>query len=71
MGSPDTLTEYSTTFSEAWKGYGFEARGANPDRTGWPLEQCSYWLDGAIRLAYQLGDEKAAEKRFRLAWISS
>lgn len=56
------LDEYSTTFSEAWKGYGFEARGANPDGTGWPLEQCSYWLDGAIRLAYQLGDKKLLEK---------
>ncbi len=56
------LDEYCQTFGEAWKGYGFEARGAHPDGTGWPLEQCSYWLDGAIRLAYQLGDQRLLEK---------
>lgn len=56
------LDEYCNTFAEAWKGFGFEARGANPDGTGWPLEQCSYWLDGAIRLAYQLKDEMLLEK---------
>lgn len=56
------LDEYCRTFGEAWKGYGFEARGAHPDGTGWPLEQCSYWLDGAIRLAYQLGDQRLLEK---------
>ncbi len=56
------LDEYCATFGQAWKGFGFEARGANPDGTGWPLEQCSYWLDGAIRLAYQLDDRKLIEK---------
>jgi uncharacterized protein len=50
------LDEYSHTFGEAWKGHGFEAMGANPDGTGWPLEQASYWLDGAVRLAYILED---------------
>jgi hypothetical protein len=50
------LDEYSPTFGEAWKGYGFEAMGANTDGTGWPLEQASYWLDGAVRLAYILED---------------
>ena len=28
-----------------------------PDGTGWPLEQCAYWLDGAIRLGFVLHDE--------------
>ena len=50
------LDEYSKTFGEAWKGYGFEARGAEKDGTGWPLEQSSYWLDGAVRLAWILDD---------------
>jgi len=56
------LDEYCTTFAEAWKGFGFDAKGANPDGTGWPLEQSSYWLDGAIRLAYQLNDQRLLEK---------
>ncbi len=56
------LDEYSTTFAEAWKGYGFQARGANPDGTGWPLEQSSYWLDGAVRLAYLLNDQPLIAK---------
>ncbi|HEX7361682.1 MAG TPA: beta-L-arabinofuranosidase domain-containing protein [Bryobacteraceae bacterium] len=56
------LDEYSATFANAWKGFGFKARGANPDGTGWPLEQSSYWLDGAVRLAYQLNDPKLLEK---------
>lgn len=51
------LDEYSKTYGEAWKGYGFEARGAEKDGTGWPLEQSSYWLDGAVRLAWILDDE--------------
>ncbi|MFN0167646.1 MAG: beta-L-arabinofuranosidase domain-containing protein [Bryobacteraceae bacterium] len=56
------LDEYSATFAEAWKGYGFRARGANPDGTGWPLEQSSYWLDGAVRLAYVLNDQTLIAK---------
>lgn len=50
------LDEHSATFQDAWKGFGFPALGAHPDGTGWPLEQCSYWLDGAIRLGYVLND---------------
>ena len=50
------LDEYSTAFAEAWKGENFEAKGVGPDGTGWPLEQASYWLDGAVRLAYILKD---------------
>jgi hypothetical protein len=56
------LDEYSATFHEAWRGYGFSALGANADGTGWPLEQCSYWLDGAIRLGYMLGDQNLIRK---------
>ncbi len=56
------LDEYCATFHEAWRGYGFSALGANADGTGWPLEQCSYWLDGAIRLGYMLGDQKLIQK---------
>jgi hypothetical protein len=56
------LDEYSATFGEAWKAHGFEARGANPDGTGWPLEQSSYWLDGAVRLGYMLDDKNLIAK---------
>jgi len=56
------LDEYFATFREAWKGYGFDARGDNPDGTGWPLEQSSYWLDGAVRLAYILDDQALIAK---------
>ena len=56
------LDEYNATFGEAWKGYPFEARGAHPDGTGWPLEQSSYWLDGAVRLAYILDDKELIAK---------
>ena len=56
------LDEYSPTFGEAWKGYGFKARGAKPDGGGWPLEQCSYWLDGAVRLAFILKDSVLIKK---------
>ena len=56
------LDDYSPTFSEAWKGYGFKAMGATANGGGWPLEQCSYWLDGAIRLGYILKDSALIKK---------
>ena len=62
QGITGHLDEYNTTFHEAWRGYPFTARGAHPDGTGWPLEQCSYWLDGAVRLAYMLNDTALIEK---------
>lgn len=66
------LDEYSSTFGQAWKGYSFPARGANTDGTGWPLEQSSYWLDGAVRLAYILNDAALIEKvRTRLDTVVS
>ena len=56
------LDEYSPTFEKAWKGFGFKARGAMTNGGGWPLEQCSYWLDGAIRLGYILQDSALIRK---------
>lgn len=56
------LDEYSPTFGEAWKGYGFKAMGATANGGGWPLEQCSYWLDGAVRLGYILKDSVLIQK---------
>jgi uncharacterized protein len=56
------LDEYSTVYGQAWKGGPVEGLRANPDGTGWPLEQSSYWLDGAIRLAYILNDKALIDK---------
>lgn len=56
------LDEYENVYKYGWKGVGFKARGANPDGTGWPLEQCSYWLDGAVKLGYILGDTTLIRK---------
>ena len=56
------LDEHSPTFGEAWKGHWFNAVGVQPNGEGWPLEQCSYWLDGAVRLAYILNDTALISK---------
>ncbi|MDR0844625.1 MAG: glycoside hydrolase family 127 protein [Tannerella sp.] len=57
------LDEWSATFGMAWKGVGFKALGADPETgMGWPLEQSSYWLDGAVRLAYILDDRLLIDK---------
>jgi len=56
------LDEYVPTYTNAWNGFGFKAMGANSDGTGWPLEQSSYWLDGAIRLGYILNDTSIINK---------
>jgi uncharacterized protein len=56
------LDEYSPVFGDAWKGFKINAPNAAPDGTGWPLEQCSYWLDGAVRLGYILHDEALIKK---------
>ncbi|MDP4186220.1 MAG: glycoside hydrolase family 127 protein, partial [Bacteroidota bacterium] len=56
------LDEYIDVFKHGWKGYGFQARGVNEDGTGWPLEQCSYWLDGAVKLGYILHDTTLIRK---------
>ena len=56
------LDEYVDVYKNGWKGFGFQARGVNEDGTGWPLEQCSYWLDGAVKLAYILNDTMLINK---------
>jgi len=57
------LDEYEPVYRNGWKGYGFVARETNPeDGTGWPIEQCSYWLDGAVKLAYILDDTALINK---------
>ena len=57
------LDEWSIAFNMAWKGVGFKAEGVDPETgMGWPLEQASYWLDGAIRLAYIMNDSTLINK---------
>ncbi len=56
------LDEYCDVFKYGWKGFGFNAPGANADGTGWPIEQCSYWLDGATKLGYILHDSTLIRK---------
>jgi hypothetical protein len=56
------LDEYSRTIREAWKGHWFHAIGIQPNGEGWPLEQGSYWLDGAVRLGYILNDTALISK---------
>ncbi|MDP4184440.1 MAG: glycoside hydrolase family 127 protein [Bacteroidota bacterium] len=56
------LDEYVDVFKHGWKGYGFKALGVNEDGTGWPIEQCSYWLDGGVKLAYILNDTSLIRK---------
>ena len=41
------LDEDHAVFADAWKGFQIKAPNAAADGTGWPLEQCAYWLDGA------------------------
>jgi hypothetical protein len=57
------LDERSPVYGMGWKGVGFKALGADETNgTGWPLEQCSYWLDGAVKLAYELNDKYLLDK---------
>ena len=56
------LDEYHAVFGDAWKGTPIKAPNAAADGTGWPLEQCSYWLDGLVRLGYVLHDESLLRK---------
>jgi len=57
------LDELASTFAEGWKGKGFKALGTSEkDGLGWSLEQCSYWLDGGVRLAYILKDSALIKK---------
>lgn len=65
------LDEYQPVYGNGWKGFGFKAMNTNPkDGTGWPIEQCSYWLDGAVKLAYMIDDEALKRKvADRLAYV--
>ncbi|MGD0089086.1 MAG: beta-L-arabinofuranosidase domain-containing protein [Planctomycetota bacterium] len=56
------LDEWHPTFGEAWKGVPVKAPGAEADGAGWPIEQCSYWLDGLVRLGYVLHDDTLIQK---------
>lgn len=50
------LDERAETFGKGWTGQDFKAGGVKEKGTGWPLEQCAYWLDGLVRMAYILND---------------
>ena len=56
------LDEWHPTFGDGWKGVPIKAPGAEPDGAGWPIEQCSYWLDGLVRLGYVLHDDILIQK---------
>jgi hypothetical protein len=56
------LDEDHAVFADAWKGFQIKAPNAAADGTGWPLEQCAYWLDGALRLGFVLHDEALIKK---------
>ena len=57
------MEEYNPTFRDGWKGLPVQGPGVAPDgTTGWPLEQCAYWLDGLLRLGYVLHDEGLIQK---------
>jgi hypothetical protein len=63
QGITGHLDEWHPTFGEAWKGRPIAgAPGSEPDGTGWPLEQSSYWLDGLVRLGYVLHDRALIQK---------
>ncbi|TSA37036.1 MAG: hypothetical protein D4R65_01805 [Verrucomicrobiaceae bacterium] len=50
------LDERAETYAKGWSGQDFKAGGVKEKGTGWPLEQCAYWLDGLVRMAYILND---------------
>ena len=57
------LDQRHACFRDGWKGIPITAPGAvSADGTGWPLEQCSYWLDGALRLGFVLHDQALIRK---------
>jgi hypothetical protein len=62
QGLTGHLDEYHPVFRDGWKGVQIDAPNAAADGTGWPLEQCAYWLDGAIRLGLVLHDDALIAK---------
>ena len=61
-GLTGNLDKYHTVFANGWTGKHIQTMGAQSGGTGWPLEQSAYWLDGLVRLAYVLHDEKLIAK---------
>jgi hypothetical protein len=61
------LDERADVFKHGYKGYHFDALGEEGPGVGWPVEQCAFWLDGLVRLAYILDDPQLiAKARARL-----
>ena len=56
------LDEYHAVFRDAWKGTPVTAPAAAADGTGWPLEQCAYWLNGLLDLGIVLHDNALIQK---------
>jgi uncharacterized protein len=56
------LDEWHPVYGDGWKGSRVNAPNAQPDGTGWPLEQSAYWLDGALRLGFVLHDNELIRK---------
>ena len=60
------LDEYEPVFEYGWLGRDISARQSDGDgkvsSTGWLLEQCAYWLDGAVKLGYMLQDSALIAK---------
>ena len=60
------LDEYEQVFEYGWLGRDISARQSDGDgkvsSTGWLLEQCAYWLDGAVKLGYMLQDSALIAK---------
>ena len=52
-GITGNLDTDDAIFRDSWK---------KDSKVGWPLEQCAYWLDGAVRLAYILDDKELIKK---------
>ena len=49
-------------FRDAWKGIPVAAPAAAADGTGWPLEQCAYWLNGLLDLGFVLHNDALIQK---------
>lgn len=56
------LDEWEPIFGDGWKGIPIKGHPAPPNGVEWCTEQCSYWLDGLVRLAYALHDDMLIQK---------
>lgn len=56
------LDEWSPVYRDGWKGVRIEGPDIEPDGAWGSLEQCSYWLDGSVRLGYLLHDDALIKK---------